>query len=172
MKLKIAVIFGGTSEKRDVSISSTAQVIEAPRSIGQEVLAVKTSRGLLSQDKKLQLPAAKVSDLSSASGALAMLRTNDASGNSFPELCEKTCLSAISRRIHHETQVWWGLSARGSNSDGCKSARSSQLPIDFLSAAETTFLNYFVFLEKYRLYIHISLLCIIFYLNDNSIFFF
>lgn len=172
MKLKIAVIFGGTSEERDVSISSATQVIEAPRSIGHEVLAVKTSRGLLSQDKKLQLPAAKVSDLSPASGALVMLRTDDASGNSFPELCEKICLSAISRRIHHETQVWWGLSARGSNSDGCKSARSSQLPIDFLYAALTTFLNYFVFPEKIStMYSHIIVMYYFLFKRQQYFFF-
>jgi D-alanine-D-alanine ligase len=45
--LKIAVLFGGASAERDVSIASAAQVVRALRSAGHEVLAVETSRGLL-----------------------------------------------------------------------------------------------------------------------------
>lgn len=45
--MRIAVLFGGTSTERDVSIASAAQVVAALRSAGHEVLAVETSRGLL-----------------------------------------------------------------------------------------------------------------------------
>lgn len=42
-KLKVAVLFGGSSEERDVSIASGAQVIQALRSAGHQVLAVDTA---------------------------------------------------------------------------------------------------------------------------------
>ena len=45
--MKIAVLFGGTSEERDVSIASAAQVIPALRSLGHAVLAVDTASGRL-----------------------------------------------------------------------------------------------------------------------------
>ncbi|MGV8462362.1 D-alanine--D-alanine ligase, partial [Pseudomonas aeruginosa] len=44
-KLKVAVLFGGSSEERDVSIASGAQVIQALRSAGHQVLAVDTASG-------------------------------------------------------------------------------------------------------------------------------
>jgi D-alanine-D-alanine ligase len=46
---KIAVIFGGASMERDVSVASAAQVIAALRSRGHEVTAIDAARGLLSQ---------------------------------------------------------------------------------------------------------------------------
>jgi len=45
--LKIAVLFGGASAERDVSVASAAQVVAALRRMGHEVLAVETSRGVL-----------------------------------------------------------------------------------------------------------------------------
>jgi D-alanine-D-alanine ligase len=45
--MKIAVLFGGTSEERDVSIASAAQVIPALRGLGHEVVAVDTATGRL-----------------------------------------------------------------------------------------------------------------------------
>jgi len=45
--MKIVVLFGGTSEERDVSIASAAQVIPALRGLGHEVLAVDTATGRL-----------------------------------------------------------------------------------------------------------------------------
>jgi D-alanine-D-alanine ligase len=41
--MKIAVLFGGSSEERDVSIASAAQVIPALRGLGHEVVAVDTA---------------------------------------------------------------------------------------------------------------------------------
>ncbi len=45
--MRIAVLFGGTSEERDVSIASAAQVIPALRALGHEVQAVDTASGRL-----------------------------------------------------------------------------------------------------------------------------
>ena len=45
--MRIAVLFGGTSAERDVSIASAAQVVKALRGAGHEVSAVETSRGRL-----------------------------------------------------------------------------------------------------------------------------
>ena len=46
--MKVAVLFGGTSEERDVSIASAAQIIPALRGIGHEVFAIDTATGRLS----------------------------------------------------------------------------------------------------------------------------
>lgn len=45
--MKIAVLFGGSSSERDVSVASGSQVIDALRSLGHEVVAVEASRGAL-----------------------------------------------------------------------------------------------------------------------------
>lgn len=45
--MRVAVLFGGTSEERDVSIASAAQIIPALRLAGHEVLAVDTASGRL-----------------------------------------------------------------------------------------------------------------------------
>lgn len=46
--MKIAVLFGGTSEERDVSIASAAQIIPALRGLGHEVLAYTGSNHIAS----------------------------------------------------------------------------------------------------------------------------
>jgi len=53
--MRIAVLFGGTSEERDVSIASAAQIVPALRALGHEVFAVDTASGRLppAQEKKL-----------------------------------------------------------------------------------------------------------------------
>ena len=48
--MKIAVLFGGTSEERDVSIASAAQVIPALRGLGHDVIAIDTATGRLPPD--------------------------------------------------------------------------------------------------------------------------
>jgi len=53
--LKIAVLFGGTSAERDVSVASAAQVVDALRRGGHEVLAVETSRGVLPAAQEREL---------------------------------------------------------------------------------------------------------------------
>ena len=53
--MKIAVLFGGTSEERDVSIASAAQIIPVLRKLGHDVFAVDTATGRLppADEKKL-----------------------------------------------------------------------------------------------------------------------
>jgi D-alanine-D-alanine ligase len=58
--LKIAVLFGGTSEERDVSIASAAQIIPALRQLGHEVFAVDTAVGRLAPGAERQLLSARV----------------------------------------------------------------------------------------------------------------
>ncbi len=51
---RIAVVFGGTSMERDVSVASAAQVIRALRSRGHRVVAVDAARGLLSEQEEAE----------------------------------------------------------------------------------------------------------------------
>jgi D-alanine-D-alanine ligase len=78
-KLKIAVLFGGTSEEREVSIASGAQVVRALRASGHEVLAIDTSRGLLSGEDEVRFLDSRVSEAPPASEALAMIRSGHTS---------------------------------------------------------------------------------------------
>jgi D-alanine-D-alanine ligase len=50
--MKIAVLFGGNSSERDVSIASGAQVAKALRQAGHQVIAVDTFRGILSDQEQ------------------------------------------------------------------------------------------------------------------------
>jgi D-alanine-D-alanine ligase-like ATP-grasp enzyme len=60
--LKIAVLFGGTSEERDVSIASAAQIIPGLRQLGHEVFAVDTATGRLAPLEERKLVTAAVAD--------------------------------------------------------------------------------------------------------------
>ncbi len=60
-KLKIAVLFGGASSERDVSIASAAQVVKALRSLGHVVSAVDTATGPLNNEQEEDLFSAGVS---------------------------------------------------------------------------------------------------------------
>ncbi|MFP3245183.1 MAG: D-alanine--D-alanine ligase [Paraburkholderia sp.] len=73
---KIAVLFGGTSEEREVSIASGAQVVRALRASGHEVLSIDTSRGLLSGEEEVRFLSARVNEAPPASEALAMIRSD------------------------------------------------------------------------------------------------
>jgi D-alanine-D-alanine ligase len=53
--MKIAVLFGGTSEERDVSIASAAQIIPVLRDLGHHVFAVDTATGRLGPAQERQL---------------------------------------------------------------------------------------------------------------------
>jgi len=58
--VKVAVLFGGTSEERDVSIASAAQIIPALRDLGHEVFAVDTATGRLTAADERRLLSAGV----------------------------------------------------------------------------------------------------------------
>ena len=75
--MRIAVLFGGTSEERDVSIASGAQVVKALRSRGHEVVAVDTARGVLRGADEAALLGAGVSPLPPERAQLDVLRTGN-----------------------------------------------------------------------------------------------
>ena len=72
--MKIAVLFGGTSEERDVSIASAAQVIPALRSHGHEVVAVDTATGRLSGPAEQRLLTSGVGPQPPSGSALAGMK--------------------------------------------------------------------------------------------------
>jgi D-alanine-D-alanine ligase len=58
--VRIAVLLGGTSDERDVSLASGAQVVVALREAGHDVVAVDTVRGILGRDEETRLLAGAV----------------------------------------------------------------------------------------------------------------
>lgn len=86
-RLKVAVLFGGTSSERDVSIASGSQVVQALREAGHEVVAVDTATGVLDAGAERQLMRGNVPDIPPEEEALDLLRTGDATSLvSAPEL--------------------------------------------------------------------------------------
>jgi D-alanine-D-alanine ligase len=73
-RMKIAVLFGGTSEERDVSIASAAQVIPALRGLGHEVLAVDAATGRLTSGAEQKLLTAGVAPEPPSDSVLANMR--------------------------------------------------------------------------------------------------
>ena len=73
--MKIAVLFGGTSEERDVSIASAAQIIPALRTLGHEVFAVDTATGRLPAADERRLLEASVSPEPPSTSGLANMRS-------------------------------------------------------------------------------------------------
>ena len=73
--MKIAVLFGGTSEERDVSIASAAQVIPALRSLGHEVVAVDTAAGRLAPLEERKLLESRVAPVPPSDQSMAALRS-------------------------------------------------------------------------------------------------
>ncbi len=75
--MKVAVLFGGTSAERDVSIASGAQVVRALREAGHEVIAVDTARGVLGPAEERKLLTAGVAPVPPEQAHLDMLRSGD-----------------------------------------------------------------------------------------------
>ena len=73
--MKIAVLFGGTSEERDVSIASAAQIIPVLRSLGHEVVAVDTAAGRLSPPDERKLLESRVAPAPPSDQSMATLRS-------------------------------------------------------------------------------------------------
>ncbi len=76
--MKIAVLFGGASEERDVSIASAAQIIPALRSLGHEVTAIDTATGQLSGGAEQKLLTSGVGPEPPARSVLAGMRESAA----------------------------------------------------------------------------------------------
>jgi len=72
--MKIAVLFGGTSEERDVSIASAAQVIPALRGLGHDVMAIDTATGRLPADVEQRMLTSGVAPVPPSATALSNMR--------------------------------------------------------------------------------------------------
>src|SRR5580658_4800525 len=72
--MKIAVLFGGTSEERDVSIASAAQIVPALRALGHEVFAVDTASGRLPPAQETKLLVAGVAAAPPSGAAMLKMR--------------------------------------------------------------------------------------------------
>ena len=73
--MRIAVLFGGTSEERDVSIASAAQIIPVLRALGHEVHAVDTATGRLQPPEEQRLLANRVAAAPPSRTAIEQVRT-------------------------------------------------------------------------------------------------
>ena len=75
--MRIAVLMGGNSDERDVSLGSGAQVAAGLREAGHDVVAVDTVHGVLSVDEERQLRGDGVRALPPSRQALDLLDTGD-----------------------------------------------------------------------------------------------
>jgi D-alanine-D-alanine ligase len=75
--MKIAVLMGGISEEREVSLASGAQVVNALQGEGVDVVGVDTSHGVLGADRIGALLEAGIQDPSNSSQENDVLRTGD-----------------------------------------------------------------------------------------------
>ncbi len=73
--MRIAVLFGGTSEERDVSVASGAQAVQALESMGHEVVAVDTARGVLGPAERRQLLSTGIAPTQPSDDCLALVRS-------------------------------------------------------------------------------------------------
>jgi D-alanine-D-alanine ligase len=84
--MRVAVLFGGTSAERDVSIASGAQVMKALRQAGHEVVAVDTARGMLGPGDEQRLLASGVAPTPPKDEELSLIRAGAAPLPSLGEL--------------------------------------------------------------------------------------
>lgn len=75
--MKIAVLFGGTSAEREISIASGAQVVLALREAGHDVVACDTVTGVLGPEEERRLLEAGVAPVPPGVEELGMLRSGD-----------------------------------------------------------------------------------------------
>jgi D-alanine-D-alanine ligase len=103
--VRIAVLFGGSSEERDVSIASAAQIIPALRNLGHQVFAVDTATGRLSHSEERQLLSAPVAPAPPSQIEIARVRG------------ESTAISPIAFDIREADVVFLALHG-GAGEDG------------------------------------------------------
>jgi D-alanine-D-alanine ligase len=85
--MKVAVLFGGTSTERDVSLASGSQVVKALREAGHEVVSVDTATGVLDETMERELLRGAVPEVPPDEESLDLLRTGDATAiTQAPEL--------------------------------------------------------------------------------------
>jgi D-alanine-D-alanine ligase len=73
--MRVAVLFGGASEERDVSIASGAEVIRALEELGHTVVAIDTAHGVLGPAERDRLLAAGVAPEPPEFAALSAARS-------------------------------------------------------------------------------------------------
>ena len=83
--MKIAVLFGGTSAERDVSLASGAQVIKALRQTGHEVVCVDTAKGVLTAAEEQRWLTGGVGVEPPKNEELALLQTDASALTRAPE---------------------------------------------------------------------------------------
>lgn len=74
--MKIAVLFGGNSAERDVSVASGVQVVKGLQEAGHDVLAVDTARGVLSCEEQERLLASGVAPVPPGHEHLAVIHSD------------------------------------------------------------------------------------------------
>jgi D-alanine-D-alanine ligase len=84
--MHVAVLFGGTSAERDVSIASGAQIVSALESAGHRVTAIDSARGVLDTAAKAALLDARVAVLPPEGRALAALPNQARALAALPDL--------------------------------------------------------------------------------------
>ncbi len=99
--MRVAVLFGGTSAERDVSIASGAQVMKALRAAGHEVVAIDTARGVLGAGDEQRLLASGVAPAPPGERELSVLRAG-ASGP-LPAASELRDIDVVFLTLHGGT---------------------------------------------------------------------
>lgn len=99
--MRVAVLFGGTSAERDVSIASGAQVMKALRQAGHEVVAVDTARGVLGPGDEQRLLSSGVAPTPPRDEDLSMIRAGSA--GPLPALGELGEIDVVFLALHGGT---------------------------------------------------------------------
>jgi D-alanine-D-alanine ligase len=99
--MRVAVLFGGTSAERDVSIASGAQVMKALRQAGHEILAVDTARGVLGPGEEQRLLASGVAPAPPREEELSIIRAGATSP--LPAASELQGIDVVFLTLHGGT---------------------------------------------------------------------
>ena len=99
--MRVAVLFGGTSAERDVSVASGAQVVKALREAGHQVVAVDTARGVLGAPDEQRLLAAGVAPAPPDEAELAVIRAG--AGTPLPAASELREVDVVFLTLHGGT---------------------------------------------------------------------
>lgn len=99
--MRVAVLFGGTSSERDVSIASGAQVMKALREAGHEAIAVDTARGVLGPGDEQRLLTSGVAPEPPREEELSMIRAGSASP--LPSAAELQGIDVVFLTLHGGT---------------------------------------------------------------------
>lgn len=99
--MRVAVLFGGTSAERDVSIASGVQVMRALRQAGHEVVAIDTARGVLGPGDEQRLLASGVAPTPPGEEELSLVRAGAAAP--LPSLGELQGIDVVFLTLHGGT---------------------------------------------------------------------